>query len=592
MVDGSLHENAIRPVMVYRWMAVCVGLALVGGYLFAPDLPLNFGGVNALVDRVQHEFSQVTFSFFANSYTRMAVYLLPALGFLTWGVAGLFNPIRLERALQSISARPWPWVVLLAAAAGSGTWLLGEYVLERQPVMLGDEYSYVFQAKLFASGRLYTETAADHIEFDNRAIMTGNGPRRYGMGFPGHALFLVPGIWVGDMWLVPAVLAGLSVLLVFIIGRMLLGAGVGLLAALFLASSPYFLFYHATLLPQSSTIFCELVLLCCALRCARGGGMAWGVMAALTMALLVFVRAQSAMLMGTPLMLCLLLQGDSPLRRRATIVLLLGGGVVVGAAALMLNASWTSGAPLMLRLAPRPAGFTSGYSSGLGVGNPLRGVANTAITLARVNMCLLGWPLSFLPLLMWSFMRGKTRWEIVLGVCALAFPVFYFFYFGRQEHYYLDIVPLVMLLGAAGLLRWGQRVGAASAAGLVVAGFSLATVGVWPFRCTYFARRVANNAAIVRTIESAELSHAIVLLEGMIPDHMSIIGQNSPELDDDVIFAERLPNGADCSTLALFPGREAYVVKRDPDTNAYKCVAWVEDCTAPPETAAKPDEGN
>ena len=54
---------------------VGIDRALIGGYLYAPSLPFTFGKVYSAVDRVQHAFSRDTFSFFASSYTRMALYL-------------------------------------------------------------------------------------------------------------------------------------------------------------------------------------------------------------------------------------------------------------------------------------------------------------------------------------------------------------------------------------------------------------------------------------------------------------------------------------------------------------------------------------
>ena len=59
MVGALSSESNPRPepISAKRWVALVVGLALVAGYLLAPELPISFNRVEEAVGKVQFRFA-------------------------------------------------------------------------------------------------------------------------------------------------------------------------------------------------------------------------------------------------------------------------------------------------------------------------------------------------------------------------------------------------------------------------------------------------------------------------------------------------------------------------------------------------------
>ena len=150
--------------------------------------------------------------------------------------------------------------VALALSAAGLAYLASVHVFHQAPVTT-DENSYIFQAVNFAEGRIAREAPPFPRAFAHRMIIqnaTAGWLSRYP---PLHAIWLVPGLVLGNLYLMSALAAALSVLLMAAIARRVApGLGAGLAPAL-LVASPYFIFMHGTLLSHTSGILAVSVML-------------------------------------------------------------------------------------------------------------------------------------------------------------------------------------------------------------------------------------------------------------------------------------------------------------------------------------------
>jgi hypothetical protein len=118
---------------------------------------------------------------------------------------------------------------------------------------VSDGVSYAFQARIFASGRLWLAPppVPEAFEIGNVVLTENRWAGKYPPGFPA---LLSLGYFLHAPWLVNPVLLGLAVIGVFRLGRTLYDAQTGLLGALLLAISPFALVFGATFLSHVPTL--------------------------------------------------------------------------------------------------------------------------------------------------------------------------------------------------------------------------------------------------------------------------------------------------------------------------------------------------
>ena len=121
----------------------------------------------------------------------------------------------------------------------AASWVASD-VLERIP-HVQDSVSYLFQAETMALGRLSVPMPAVPEAFEHEFILMRDGAW-YGKYPPGHPVFLALGVLAGFPWMVSPIAAGLTLVLLYFLGRKLFGSGTALLATLLLLISPFFLF--------------------------------------------------------------------------------------------------------------------------------------------------------------------------------------------------------------------------------------------------------------------------------------------------------------------------------------------------------------
>lgn len=447
--------------------------------------------------------------------------------------------------VSTLWARGYPMssVVSLAALAiflAAALYVaLGEY--NGMPHIF-DAQAYFFQAKVLASGRLFTPPPplADSFPIPFFGVVNGHWVAQYG---PGTALTLVPGILLGLPWLVQPLFAVGTLALVGAIGRRLYGRWVATVALVLGALSPFFLFQVGAYFSHVQAAFFITLAYYLLVR-GQWGRRLWptfGASAALGMAFL--CREVSALLIALPLTVCLFghLWNQHWTRRRshaiAPILVWSGGGVLFGTLYLLYDWSIT-GDPL---LSPRGVlnqsdryGFGAGHGW-WGLHTLAAALTNTDQLITGLTLDLFGWPYYMalaVPLLPFILVRAN-RWDALNGAITASVIVgmMGYFYNGIAigPRYYYEAIPALLLLTARGIQALGDAAGDILTltrarrprfSGLLAAGVILVTLTA-PNVLFYLPRHVAlyHNFTAMAWMPNLQLSriyadappHAIIV---------------------------------------------------------------------------------
>ncbi len=116
----------------------------------------------------------------------------------------------------------------------------------------GDEYSYLFQARILESGHLYAQPPLAE-PFVLQHIINLNG-KWYGRYTPGWPLMLAIGEKLHMSWLLKAAIGGLALFAIYTLAKRLHGSRTALYAVAMLAVSPFFTFNAASFYPHTASL--------------------------------------------------------------------------------------------------------------------------------------------------------------------------------------------------------------------------------------------------------------------------------------------------------------------------------------------------
>lgn len=356
-----------------------------------------------------------------------------------------------------------PLPVLLAAAfVLVFCAVFNSLVFERVP-HVHDEIAYLFQAKIFASGRLYAPSPCARESFDFPHLI--NNGRWYSIYPPGFPFLLMLGLRIGAPWLVNPLLAALSIILFYYLGREIYDRKTGILAAVLGATSIWLLLMSSTMMSHTASMLFNALFLFFAFRSFRSPTAAHGILAGTSFGLAFLLRPYNAVLFALPLVALLGVGLWREPRKRMKNFLSFAGSAAVFVSLLLAYNFLTNGHPLKM-------GYTTLYGKSYTVifgrpatldyeFTPLFGAAQLLANLRALNSDLFGWPgssfLAFLPLI-WLIARDpeeKKRAFLLLSL-FLAFLAGFSFFWGAfpliGARMFFDMVPIFVLLSARGLL--------------------------------------------------------------------------------------------------------------------------------------------
>ena len=501
---------------------------------------------------------------------------------------------------------PFAWLSLVLVVAvgvfGLTLHIINEYYA-RIP-HLPDEASYMFQAKIFAAGKVTVDVppASDFFELWVPTWLYERDGRWASLYPLGQPLILASGALVQAMWLVPPLVGASNVVLIYLAGRRMFDARVGAVAAILLAASPFFLMQSSNFMSHNTWAFYTLASLVFLLR--RDRPLVYGLLSGLFFGLALNTRTlESAMLIPpfAAVLAAYLVPRKGRIEGLRFLAAFLAGGALAALAMLGYNASIT-GDPLSAPYtrdggADAVLGYHDGFTFKAALGNQ-QGLLAGLLLLLHVWPAWVGLGFVLLPFVLGT----RNRWDYFLLVCSLCVIAIYLLYryhsFYEGPRYWYQAVPFLVLLTARGadqaarligdavtLLR-GRLLGDARparwAGGVLVFGFVAALVingtGGWLFgwnRAWHEAdvMHAQHNLEAVRNIwglddrlqrlaREMELGNALVLVpeisnEG-VPLYLTVALNNSLNFNGDIVWA-RYIEGRNHEVIDAFPGRRVYI---------------------------------
>lgn len=502
------------------------------------------------------------------------------------------------RALDVSASMAWVVAGALAATV-FGVTLFLNYSYGSHVPHVPDEVSYLFQAKIFSSGRLAASPPPVPASFDfffPSLIATSHG--KFASVYPfGHPLMLALGMRIGAVWLVPPLVGATCVMLMFAIGRRVYNTRTALLATLMLAASPFFLMNASSFMSHNTAVFYLLASMVF-LAFAQKRPVLFPLAAGLFFGLVFNTRPLTAIALvppfGVMLLTSLLPRGGRTQGVKQIGAFILGGMLMLGA--YYLYNLGTTGT------------FQSGYQTGGDVGQVVgfggkntvaNGMQNELTQLAFFSLVLNGWPryIGLMFVLLPFILGSRHKWDWFMLACAVSVMGVYTLYLENGvaygPRYWYESMPFLMFLAARGAERsaevladavhrvWQRRSGLTRprpiwASVLVVYALAIALVGLGSYRWLFGdaqhwrvdqmparARdmRKYNGAddRLITLVRDMKLHNALVLTKPC--SNWQCIGTvfwlNSTTFDGDIVYAKDLP-AKNAEVFEKYPDREVY----------------------------------
>lgn len=369
---------------------------------------------------------------------------------------------------------------------------------------------------------------------------------------PGHSLWLAPGMWLGDPYLMIALAAGLGVWLTgWAAAR--IGASVAGVVLLLLVS-PFYVFTHGTLLSHVSGFLASAIMMLAYVLWRQLDRPWWAVIAGLAWGWLFLNRTYTAFLMAIPFALdalwCLWRQRD---RRALEGTLLFAGAAVSGVIALLAYNYLVLGNPLKMTYlfydptdnlgfglrhhgpvypAPEPVMHTPG-----------KGLRDLIDNLQLFDRWLLGFSGGGIVWLILTAIGWHRRWSALMVGAFASTAVGYvlFWYPGWNQtgpNYYFETLPMLALTMALGVSRLARMARRFPVAGLMT---GLVLLAGWGWALSFFYR---SHMASLRS-ETRERSRVIAVMASPVEPTLLLIRQRVVEKawpNHDMVFT---PDGVE-----------------------------------------------
>ena len=519
------------------------------------------------------EKAVVLFSFrqaqLASMFWKVAL-LLPATGLLAVALVRSGVRLRLNRA-----SGDWKLLAPVMIAAGLLI-VLSVTAVFNQTEVTDDENTYLFQARTLLLGRATNPPPPVQKSFDN-VFLINDGRQWVGKYGAGHPAVVALGLLAGSRYAGTILISVLTVLLVYLIARRLDWCrSTAILAAILTAISPFFYLVSSSLLSHTTSAFALGLFFLLIMVGRRRAGEPTALLAAfaggLALGWAFNVRPLTAIGYGLPF--GVLLAADAVRRKRGT----LG---VIGASGAGL--AITIGATLWYNQGITGNAFTFPFNfynpaEAMGFGvyghTPVMALNNLAVSFARLNAFLFGFPLSLMFAAIPFFFRLTEGDRIAAGIVG-SLSAAYLFYWAPgvsdlgPVYYYEMLIPLVLLSArGATLLHGWVSARFPDHAGFVPAFLAVSAVVALltfvPERLIHVRRLTDQIREPYKAIEAAGLNQALVLVRSL-PNKGWVFGYRHPDpsLSEDVILCAYADRTSNLAVADSFPDREHYVLWYD-----------------------------
>ncbi len=459
-------------------------------------------------------------------------------------------------------------VLLACLAAGISAYSASRLAFCRAPCAT-DENCYVFQANSILDGRLFRPYPVVFGRMLNQKQVVFDPQRgmfsRYASG---HALWLAPGVLLGDPFIMSALGAALVLLMLARCGTLLDAPRAAVIV--FLLCSPHFMMTFGTLLSHTSGLVASSLMLLCYILWRRTGSVWYAVFAGLAWGWILHNRTLTALCLVIPFGVDALFQ----LRRRPGRKTFYGlfcfaaASAVCVALLLVYNYQLTGRLLGMTHAFYDPSeamGFGPRHVRGSEINHDLaNGLRNLGNNIAHLDVWLFGFRGSLVVAVALALIGWTPAWTPLLaGAWAATWLGYIFFWYpGPQETgpgYYLETLPFLCMAAALGTGRLWKLVArfprSRAAAALLVVALMAATSARFMFMEGKELREfLENRGRMLACCRAAPPNSLIFFGQSAIADYMI----NNPRgVDSDPLMIRSSP-GADITVMKYFPDRTPF----------------------------------
>ncbi len=449
---------------------------------------------------------------------------------------------------------------------------ISRYVLQSFPNS-ADEHAYIFQAQVFAQGRL-SAPEHPHQEFLSPFYILTHEGKVFSIFPPGWSLILSIGMFWGVPALVNPIIGGITVLVVFALGWILMGRKGAWISTALTVICPFFLFNGASYFSHPACLLCVMLAIVSLILWDR---MEIGIYALLTgfFASLAFITREytAILLLAIPIV---------GIARHSFNRKLFIAWFVIGASPFFmfyiynnqsLTGNWLRPARFLLESERLGFGdrvirvFDYIETQHYGLTDAIR---NLLINCGRLFL----WITPGAPLIaLWGMWRKRNnKWFRYFAISAFLLPLGYMLYpsdGGNQygPRFYYESVVFIILLATAGILSLEKSILKRKLLLYIVIvvltanGFMLWKHGA------FYAEQIYDRRALYRLVKRHDLHDAVVFVA--VPSGDMTQGdliRNLPDpADSDVVYAWHLGR-RNKELSGSFIGRSFYLFSRDTRT--------------------------
>jgi len=503
--------------------------------------------------------------------------------------AASHNPKGKPYGIDSFALLAAIWVLILAA-------VLNFLSYERHP-HIPDEAIYLYHARYLAEGSLTVSAPPVQEAFGIYMIPYGS-ERWYSIFPPGWPAMLAIGVLLGVPWLVNPFLAGLNILLTYVLVQEIYSRRTARMALLLLCFSPWYIFMAMNFMAHTFTLTCALAAAVAICRTRRTGKTIWAWLGGMATGMVSLIRPLDGLIVAG--LLGLWAMGIRGWRFMAySLGAFVFGTILIGAVALPYNKHIT-GDPSMSPLTayyekyygPKVNALGFGPERGLGWAiepfpghSPLKALINATLNIFSVNIELFGWStgsLVIIALLVFFGGMGKKDY-LMLAVIIATFGAYSLYWFSGgpdfgARYWYLMLIPLICLAvrgvqflegrfqcDSVGFNRAGVRV--------MVAVLSLcifAFVNYIPWRAIDKYHNYRGMRPDIRFMaKNYGFGKSLVLVRGDLDDYTSAWVYNPLDpFADAPLYAWDQNPGVRARVLSAYPDRPVWILEGPSVTHA------------------------
>ncbi|MDM8553137.1 glycosyltransferase family 39 protein [Desulfococcaceae bacterium HSG7] len=452
--------------------------------------------------------------------------------------------------------------------------LISYYIFEHIP-HVQDSLVQVFHAKIFSIGKVVVPSHPIKEFFDFSHII--NNGKWYSVYPPGHSFLIMLGFFVGMPWVVNPLLGSLSILIFYFIGKELYDEKTGRIALLLGLFSPFIMFMSSEFMSHSSALFFLSLFILFFAKTTKQVSLFYPLFAGGSLGMALLARPVTALAVSVPFAIYALFNLIKYFKNYVLRLFIMLAACLVFIGILLTFNYLTNSDPLLFGYEVK-----WGPEHNLGFGNgiwgeihtPQKGLQQNLNNLNALNRYLFEWPI---PCLLFMFIPfaavSRNIWDYILISSFFALSLIYFFFwyqdwcFGPRYMYEASIMAIILtsrgilltcvLINDVFRLKITPEIVKRTVGSIVAACILTGMIFNVPPLIKYYAHTYWRvNASALQTVKKAGVKNAVVFVRSY---YGSVLPENSPLLDDDIIFVKHLGK-KNRLMMEYYPERRYYLV--------------------------------